>query len=115
MRESRSSVTDIDPPSNNSANNNNINNNASINSNGNNINGSNNIATNNLSNKKQLCGGSKPAVERMLEFGRELFLLSVQLRQELGKSETNKKMLQVSVYKIALRDSIVFRFPTKKK
>lgn len=31
----------------------------------------------------------------MLEFGRELFLLSVQLRQELGKSETNKKMLQV--------------------
>lgn len=46
-------------------------------------------------NKKQLCGGSKPAVERMLEFGRELFLLSVQLRQELGKSETNKKMLKV--------------------
>lgn len=86
-------VADIDPPSNNNTNNNNTNINSS---NGDNINGSNNITANNLSSKKQLCGGSKPAVERMLEFGRELFLLSLQLRQELGKSETNKKMLQVS-------------------
>ncbi|XP_065207671.1 ran-binding protein 9 isoform X2 [Planococcus citri] len=61
---------DIDPPSNNNS------------SNHSNV------------NKKELCGGSQPAVKRMLEFGRELFLLSVQLRQELGKSETNKKMLQ---------------------
>lgn len=42
-----------------------------------------------------MCGGSKPGVEKMLEFGRELFLLSLQLRQELGKNEINKKMLQV--------------------
>ncbi|XP_015368732.1 PREDICTED: ran-binding protein 9 [Diuraphis noxia] len=43
---------------------------------------------------KKVCGGSKPGVEKMLEFGRELFLLSLQLRQELGRNETNKKMLQ---------------------
>lgn len=46
--------------------------------------------------KKQLCGGSKPAVERMLEFGRELYNMSQRLRQEQGKSERNKKMLRVS-------------------
>nr|CAD7568661.1 unnamed protein product [Timema californicum] len=44
--------------------------------------------------KRQLCGGSKSAVERMLEFGRELYNMSVHLRQEQGKSENNKKMLQ---------------------
>jgi len=44
-----------------------------------------------------VCGGSKPGVEKMLEFGRELFLLSLQLRQELGRNETNKKMLQVCI------------------
>lgn len=44
--------------------------------------------------KKQLCGGSKVAVERMLEFGRELYNMSVVLRQEQGKDENNKKMLQ---------------------
>ncbi|XP_018909069.1 ran-binding protein 9 isoform X2 [Bemisia tabaci] len=44
--------------------------------------------------KKQLCGGSKPAIERMLEFGRELYNMSLQLRQEQGRNETNKKMLQ---------------------
>lgn len=44
-----------------------------------------------------MCGGSKPGVEKMLEFGRELFLLSLQLRQELGRNETNKKMLQVCI------------------
>lgn len=45
--------------------------------------------------RRQLCGGSKPAVERMLEFGRELYNMSLHLRQEQGKSENNKKMLQV--------------------
>ncbi|PSN36386.1 Ran-binding protein 9 [Blattella germanica] len=44
--------------------------------------------------RRQLCGGSKPAVERMLEFGRELYNMSLHLRQEQGKSENNKKMLQ---------------------
>lgn len=43
---------------------------------------------------RQLCGGSKPAIERMLDFGRELFVFSVQLRQAQGKNENNKKMLQ---------------------
>lgn len=46
---------------------------------------------------KKVCGGSKPGVEKMLEFGRELFLLSLQLRQDLGRNETNKKMLQVCI------------------
>lgn len=47
--------------------------------------------------KRQLCGGSKPAIERMLEFGRELYNMSLHLRQEQGNNEANKKMLQVSV------------------
>lgn len=50
-----------------------------------------------LQTTKKVCGGSKPGIEKMLEFGRELFLLSLQLRQELGKNETNKKMLQVCI------------------
>lgn len=47
------------------------------------------------SNKRQVCGGSKPGIERMLEFGRELYNMSVRLGQEQGKDENNKKMLQV--------------------
>ncbi|EEB15664.1 Ran-binding protein, putative [Pediculus humanus corporis] len=46
------------------------------------------------SNKRQVCGGSKPGIERMLEFGRELYNMSVRLGQEQGKDENNKKMLQ---------------------
>lgn len=45
--------------------------------------------------RKLLCGGSKPAVERMLEFGRQLYNMSLHLRQEQGKDENNKKMLKV--------------------
>jgi hypothetical protein len=48
--------------------------------------------------RRQLCGGSRPAVERMLEFGRELYNMSLHLRQEQGKSENNKKMLQVHTF-----------------
>ncbi|XP_066996291.1 ran-binding protein 9 isoform X2 [Anabrus simplex] len=44
--------------------------------------------------RRQLCGGSKPAVERMLEFGRELYSMSQRLQQEHGKNEYNQKMLQ---------------------
>ncbi|XP_046687639.1 LOW QUALITY PROTEIN: ran-binding protein 9-like [Homalodisca vitripennis] len=44
--------------------------------------------------KRQLCGGSKTAVERMLEFGRTLYHMSQRLMQEQGKDEANKKMLQ---------------------
>lgn len=46
------------------------------------------------SNKKQLCGGNKQAIEKMLEFGKQLYSQSVYLRQQYGKNESNKKMLQ---------------------
>lgn len=46
------------------------------------------------SNKKQLCGGNKQAIEKMLEFGRQLYSQSMHLRQQYGKNESNKKMLQ---------------------
>lgn len=48
----------------------------------------------NKSNKKQLCGGNKQAIEKMLEFGKQLYSQSVHLRQQYGKNESNKKMLQ---------------------
>nr|XP_003701786.1 PREDICTED: ran-binding protein 9 [Megachile rotundata] len=48
----------------------------------------------NKSNKKQLCGGDKQAIEKMLEFGRQLYSQSIHLRQQHGKNESNKKMLQ---------------------
>lgn len=38
---------------------------------------------------------SKSGVERMLEFGRELFQLSQRLEIEQGTNETNQKMLEV--------------------
>ncbi len=44
---------------------------------------------------KQLCGGNQAAVEKMLQFGRELQGMSVQLCREYGKNEANKKALQV--------------------
>ncbi|XP_014239826.1 ran-binding protein 9 [Cimex lectularius] len=43
---------------------------------------------------KKLCGGSRPAVERMLEFGRELYSYSQHLFHEFGANESNKTMLQ---------------------
>lgn len=52
------------------------------------------IVTYNKSNKKQLCGGNKQAIEKMLEFGKQLYSQSVYLRQQYGKNESNKKMLQ---------------------
>ncbi|KAL0279628.1 UNVERIFIED_CONTAM: hypothetical protein PYX00_001141 [Menopon gallinae] len=45
-------------------------------------------------NKRQVCGGSKPGIERMLEFGKELYNMSIRLGQEQGKDESNKRMLQ---------------------
>ena len=48
----------------------------------------------NKSNKKQLCGGNKQAIEKMLEFGKQLYSQSLHLRQLYGKNESNKKMLQ---------------------
>lgn len=43
---------------------------------------------------KKLCGGSRHALERMLDFGRELYNYSQQLFHENGTHEQNKKMLQ---------------------
>lgn len=41
-------------------------------------------------------GVSRSGVERMLEFGRELFQMSQRLEKEQGANETNQKMLEVS-------------------
>lgn len=40
---------------------------------------------------------SKPAVERILEFGRELYSMSQKLNIDKRSSEKNGKMLEVSV------------------
>lgn len=45
---------------------------------------------------------SKSGVERMLEFGRELFQLSQRLEIEQGTNETNQKMLEVRNTKMRL-------------
>jgi hypothetical protein len=39
---------------------------------------------------------TKPAVERILEFGRELYSMSQRLTVDKNSSETNQKMLEVS-------------------
>ncbi|XP_023246732.1 ran-binding protein 9 [Copidosoma floridanum] len=48
----------------------------------------------NNNHKKQLCGGNKQAIEKMLDFGRQLYAQSIQLKQRSGKNEHNKKMLR---------------------
>ena len=47
------------------------------------------------SHRRQMCGGSQLAVEKMLQFGRDLQSMSIRLRKECGKNEANKKQLQV--------------------
>ena len=49
------------------------------------------------SGKRQLCGGSQAAIEKMLLFGRELQSMSQRLKREYGKNESNNKSLQVDV------------------
>lgn len=44
---------------------------------------------------REVCGGSRHAIQRMLDFGRELYNYSQQLFHENGSHEQNKKMLQV--------------------
>ena len=39
--------------------------------------------------------GSKSGVERMLEFGRDLFQMSQRLEKDQGPNEANQKMLEV--------------------
>ncbi|KAI9524208.1 ran-binding protein 9 isoform X2 [Pseudochaenichthys georgianus] len=54
--------------------------------------------------KRQLCGGSQAAIERMIHFGRELQSMSEHLRRECGKNSTNKKMLKDAFSLLAYSD-----------
>ncbi|XP_045191897.1 ran-binding protein 9-like [Mercenaria mercenaria] len=56
------------------------------------------------SQKRQLCGGSQLAIEKMLQFGRELQSMSIRLRKEFGKCEGNKKQLQDAFSLLAYSD-----------
>jgi hypothetical protein len=47
------------------------------------------------SGKRQLCGGSQAAIEKMLLFGRELQAINQRLKREYGKNESNNKSIQV--------------------
>ncbi|CAL1297085.1 unnamed protein product [Larinioides sclopetarius] len=56
------------------------------------------------SSKKQVCGGSQAAIERMLQFGRELHSMSVALKRDYGTNAANKKMLQDAFSLLAYAD-----------
>ncbi|KAL4234621.1 Ran-binding protein 10 [Mactra antiquata] len=56
------------------------------------------------SQKKQLCGGSQLAVDKMLQFGRELYSMNIRLRKEYGKNEANEKQLQDAFSLLAYSD-----------
>ncbi|CAL1580686.1 unnamed protein product [Knipowitschia caucasica] len=57
-----------------------------------------------VQSKRQLCGGSQAAIERMIHFGRELQSMSEHLRRQCGKSSTNKKMLKDAFSLLAYSD-----------
>ncbi|XP_048173085.1 ran-binding protein 10 isoform X3 [Corvus hawaiiensis] len=54
--------------------------------------------------QRQLCGGNHAATERMIQFGRELQVLSEQLCREYGKNTMHKKMLQDAFSLLAYSD-----------
>ncbi|XP_053570732.1 ran-binding protein 9 isoform X1 [Bombina bombina] len=54
--------------------------------------------------RRQLCGGSQAAIERMICFGRELQVMSEELRREGGKNVTNKNMLKDAFSLLAYSD-----------
>ncbi|XP_013785346.1 ran-binding protein 9-like [Limulus polyphemus] len=54
--------------------------------------------------RRLMCGGSQLALERMLQFGRELHSFSVQLKREFGTNDANKKMLQDAFSLLAYSD-----------
>ncbi|CAL8277246.1 unnamed protein product [Lota lota] len=54
--------------------------------------------------KRQMCGGSQAAMERMIHFGRELQSMSEHLRRECGKNSANKKMLKDAFSLLAYSD-----------
>lgn len=53
---------------------------------------------------------SKPAVERILEFGRELYSMSQRLNIDKRTSDKNGKMLEVSLYFHLSRDDFHVNF-----
>lgn len=57
-----------------------------------------------VQSKRQLCGGSQAAIERMIHFGRELQSMSEHLRRQCGKNSTNKKMLKDAFSLLAYSD-----------
>ncbi|PIK50176.1 putative ran-binding protein 9 [Apostichopus japonicus] len=52
----------------------------------------------------QLCGGNNTAVEKMLEFGKELQAMHERLSKECGKQEANQKALQDAFSLLAYSD-----------
>ncbi|XP_015673071.1 ran-binding protein 10 isoform X2 [Protobothrops mucrosquamatus] len=54
--------------------------------------------------QRQLCGGNHAATERMIQFGRELQILSEQLCRDYGKNTAHKKMLQDAFSLLAYSD-----------
>uniref|UniRef100_A0A672V894 RAN binding protein 10 n=1 Tax=Strigops habroptila TaxID=2489341 RepID=A0A672V894_STRHB len=54
--------------------------------------------------QRQLCGGNHAATERMIQFGRELQILSEQLCREYGKNTVHKEMLQDAFSLLAYSD-----------
>jgi hypothetical protein len=55
------------------------------------------------SSGRQLCGGSKSAIEKMLQFGRDLQTMSQNLRRQYGHNDNNKKLIQV-IYSTVVRN-----------
>ncbi|KAK7114787.1 ran-binding protein 9-like isoform X3 [Littorina saxatilis] len=53
---------------------------------------------------KQLCGGNRTAIEKMLQYGRELQSMSQHLRRQFGHSDTNKKAIQDAFSLLAYPD-----------
>ena len=51
---------------------------------------------------RQMCGGSQQAIEKMLQFGRELQAMSQRLRHQFGHSDTNKKAIQVGLLAVCV-------------
>ena len=47
--------------------------------------------------RRQLCGGIPAAIQKMLQFGRQLHSMGEQLKREFGTNNANKKALLVGV------------------
>ncbi|XP_067652546.1 ran-binding protein 9-like [Haliotis asinina] len=56
------------------------------------------------SSRRQMCGGSQAAVQKMLQFGRDLKTMSIHLRRQYGKNDANKKALQDAFSLLAYAD-----------